>query len=66
MRAKVLVSVDRQAALNAILALDALSGALDETSWPKKLRRKYVEARNELAEAIGQFGFCHGISELPE
>jgi hypothetical protein len=64
MRVKVLVNVDRQAALNAILALDALSNA--QTSWPKKLRRKYVEARNELAEAIGQFGFCHGISQLPE
>ena len=68
MRAKVLVSVDRQSALNAIHALDSLSMALGEKQslLPKKLRKKYVEARQELAAAIGHWAFCNGIAELAE
>jgi hypothetical protein len=64
MRAKVLVNVDRQAALNAIRVLDAL--AEQDSAWPKKLRRKYVEARQELAGAIGQWGFYNGVDQLSE
>ena len=68
MRAKILVSVDRQAALNAILVLDSLSLALGEKDslLPKKLRKKYVEARQELAAAIGHWAFCNGVAELSE
>ena len=33
---------------------------------PKKLRKKYVEARQELAAAIGHWAFCNGIAELTE
>jgi hypothetical protein len=68
MRAKVLVRVDRQAALNAIHVLDSLSIALGEkhSLLPKKLRRKYVEARQELAAAIGYWAFCNGVAELSE
>ena len=62
MRAKVLVHVDRQAALNAIRVLDAMA----EQDWPKKLRKKYALARQELADAIGLFAFCNGIAELSE
>jgi hypothetical protein len=64
MRAKVLVNVDREAALNAIRVLDALAG--QESSWPKKLRKKYAEARQELAGAIGQWGLYNGVAQLSE
>jgi hypothetical protein len=64
MRAKVLVNMDRQAALNAIRVLDALAG--QDSGWPKKLRRKYVAARQELADAIGQWGLYNGIEQLSE
>ncbi len=64
MRAKVLVNVDRQAALNAIRVLDAL--AEQDARWPKKLRKKYVEARQDLAEAIGQWGLYNGVAQLSE
>jgi hypothetical protein len=68
MRAKVLVQVDREAALHAIQALDALSGALNDqdAGWPKKLRKRYVAARQELADAIGLWAFCNGVAELSE
>jgi hypothetical protein len=64
MRAKVLVRVDRQAALNAIRALDALNE--QESGWPKNLRKRYAEARRELADAIGQWGFLNGVAELAD
>ena len=63
MRAKVLVNVDRQAALNAIHAIDA---PLNEDGWPKKLRKKYAQTRDELVSAIGQWGIFNGVVELPE
>ena len=62
MRAKVLVHVDRQAALNAIRVLDAMA----EQDWPKKLRKKYAEARQDLAEAIGVWGLYNGVAELSD
>jgi hypothetical protein len=64
MRAKVLVNVDRQAALNAIRVLDAL--AEQDSAWSKKLRKKYVEARQQLAGAIGQWGLYNGVEQLSE
>ncbi len=64
MRAKVLVRVDRQAALNAIHALDALSR--QDSNLPKKLRKAYGQARQELTDAIGQWAFCNGVAEISE
>lgn len=65
MKAKVLVRVDRDAALEAIRALDALGGALRELepNWPKHLRRKYKDARRELVLAIGYAAHYTGLDE---
>jgi len=65
MSVKVLVRVDRKAALNAIRVLDALSGALadGDVRWPKKLKRKYHHARAELVDAIHHLANCNGIAD---
>ena len=63
MKAKVLVPVDRDAAVEAIRALDALGDALRETGWPKKLKRQYKDARRDLVDAIGYAALFAGISE---
>lgn len=65
MGVKVLVRVDRKAALKAIRVLDDLSHALaeDDVRWSKKLKRKYQEARAELVDAIRHLASCNGIAE---
>lgn len=66
MKAKVLVPVDRNAALEAIRALDALRAALREYEprLPKTLRRQVRDARRDLMDAIGIAAFSHGIDTL--
>ncbi|MEJ0028190.1 MAG: hypothetical protein WDN01_19350 [Rhizomicrobium sp.] len=63
MKAKVLVPVDRDAAVEAIRALDALGDALRETGWPKKLKRQYRQARRDLVDAIGYAALFAGIAD---
>jgi hypothetical protein len=65
MAVKVLVSVDREAALQAVQALDALSTALleNEAHWPRKLKTKYKHARTTLVRAIGIRAFTAGIAD---
>ena len=65
MSVKVLVRVDRKAALKAIRVLDALSQALAEgdARWSKKLKRKYQDARAELVDAIHHLASCNGIAD---
>jgi hypothetical protein len=55
MKAKVLVRVERDAALEAIRTLDALSIALlaHEHRWPKRLKRQYERVRTRLVSAAG-------------
>ena len=55
MKAKILVQVERDAALEALRTLDAMSAALKqhEPRWPKRLKRQYRQARQELVRAIG-------------
>ncbi len=66
MKAKVLVRVDRDAALEAIRTLDALSAALEEqdTHWPRRLKRRYRQARDRLVQATGALAQRHGLAEL--
>jgi hypothetical protein len=66
MKAKVLVRVDRDAALEAIRTLDALGDALreHEPHWPRKLKRKFKSARRELVLAIGVAAHSTGVAEL--
>ena len=65
MKAKVIVGVDRDVALDAIRALDALGEALlaHTERLPKKLRRQYKEARDDLVRAVGFRGHFAGIPE---
>ncbi len=63
MKAKILVPLDRDAAVEAIRALDALGEALHDIGWPKKLKRQYKEARRELVGAIGHAALFSGIAE---
>jgi hypothetical protein len=67
MKAKVLIHVDREAALEAIRTLDALGEALreGEVDWPKKLKRKYRHARRDLIQAIGYAALFAGVSDQP-
>jgi hypothetical protein len=55
MKARILVKVERDAALEAIRALDAFGAALHEHErhWPKHLKRQYKQARHELVCAVG-------------
>ena len=66
MKAKVKVSMDRDAALAAIRALDAMGDALGAASpdWPKPVKRSYREARRQLIEAVGYVAMTAGITEL--
>ena len=63
MKAKVLVRVDRDAALQAIRALDALGDALGDAGWPKKLKRQYKNARADLVEAVGYAAMFSGLGD---
>jgi len=64
MKAKVLIRVDRNAALQAIRALDAMGEALlrHEPRWPKRLKRSYKEARRDLIRAAGSAASNHGFA----
>jgi hypothetical protein len=66
MKAKILVKVDRDAALEAIRTLDALSDALQghEPRWPKKLKRRYENARHDLVRAAGLWAQLNGLTEI--
>jgi hypothetical protein len=66
MKAKVLVSVDRDAAVEAIRTLDALGAALQthERRWPKRLRRKYQQTRHDLLRATGWWAYCNGLADI--
>ena len=66
MKAKVLVRVERDAALEAIRTLDALGAALEEneSGWPKRLKRRYKQVRDRLVEATGALAQRQGLEEL--
>ncbi len=66
MKAKILVRVERDAALDAIRTLDALGDALaeHEPRWPKQLKRQYRQARDELVRAVGQRAHTSGVADL--
>ena len=66
MKAKVLVHVDRDAALAAIRTLDAMGEALraDGHDWPKSLKRSYKETRRELIEAVGYAALTTGLVDV--
>lgn len=66
MRAKVLIRVDRNAALEAIRTLDALGTALlaHETALPKDLRRRYKGVRRDLVRALGWTAHSAGLADL--
>jgi len=65
MKAKVILSVDRDVALDAIRALDALGEALlaHTERLPKKLRRQYKDAREDLVRAVGFRAHFAGIAD---
>lgn len=64
MKAKVLVRVDRNAALDAIRTMDALVDALlnQKSEWPKKLKRQYKDVRRDLIRAAGSAADNHGFA----
>jgi hypothetical protein len=66
MRAKVLVQVDRNSALEAIRTLDAMGSALlaHERELPKKLRRRYKDVRRDLVRALGFTAHSSGVADL--
>lgn len=66
MKAKILVSVERDAALEAIRTLDALGTALKELEprWPKRLRRRYEKTRHDLVRATGWWAACNAITDV--
>jgi hypothetical protein len=65
MKAKILVRVDRDTAVEAIRTLDALSHALHahEARLPKQLRRQYEKTRHDLVRAAGWWAQCNGIAD---
>ena len=65
MKAKILLRVDRDTALEAIRTLDALKGALQdgEAKWPKRLKRQYEKARRDLVDAAGWWAQANGLSD---
>ena len=67
MKARVIVGVDRDVALDAIRALDALGEALlaHTERLPKKLRRQYKDAREDLVRAVGFRAHFAGIADQP-
>jgi hypothetical protein len=68
MKARILVRVERGAALEAIRALDALGAALHEHEqhWPKHLKRQYKQARHELVRAVGWRALASDAGKLAE
>jgi hypothetical protein len=65
MKAKIVVQVERETALEAIRTLDALKAALgDESRWPKRLKRRYKQARTDLVAALGWWAQSHGLADL--
>lgn len=66
MRAKVLIRVDRDSALEAIRTLDALGTALleHEPALPKELRRRYKGVRRDLVRALGWTAYSTGLADL--
>ena len=66
MKAKILVRVERDAALEAIRTLDALGAALSSHNddWPKHLKRQYRQTRDELVRAAGVRDHTSGIAAL--
>jgi hypothetical protein len=64
MKAKIVVQVERDAALEAIRTLDALGAALKESEarWPKRLKRRYKQARTQLVESLGWWARSHGLA----
>ena len=65
MKARVLIHVDREAALEAIRTLDALGEALreHEPNWPKNLKRRYRHARRDLVDALGYVALISGVAD---
>ena len=66
MKAKIVVQVERETALEAIRALDALRDELDQHEFPKALKRRYKDARKDLVSALGWWAQSHGLSALPD
>ena len=68
MKAKIVVQVERETALNAIRTLDALGAALGEpdSRWPKELKRRYKDARKDLVSALGWWAQSHGLAASPD
>jgi hypothetical protein len=66
MKAKIRVQVDRDAALDAIRALDAMGSALldADPDWPKSLKRQYKDARRLLLDAVGYAAMTAGVADL--
>lgn len=66
MKAKVLIRVDRDSALEAVRTLDALGEALleNDARWSKELRRRYRQARRDLVRAIGWAAQTTGVADL--
>jgi len=66
MKAKVRVYVDRDVALAAIRALDAMGDALHaaDSGWPKPLKRTYKHTRRQLIEAVGYVAMTTGVADL--
>jgi hypothetical protein len=64
MKVKVLVKVDREAALAAIYALDMLEVALrtKKPKWRKELKRSYKHARRGLIRAIGYVAETNSVA----
>jgi hypothetical protein len=65
MKAEVIVKVNRDAAVEAILTLDALTEALynGQPKLSKALRRRYKQARVELVHAVGFWAQCIGVDD---
>ena len=66
MKAKILVRVERDAALEAIRTLDALRNELQthERHCPKKLRRRYEKTRLSLVRAAGWWAQSNEIADM--
>jgi hypothetical protein len=65
MKAKVLIRVERDAALDAIRTLDALGTALKQRDprWPKQLRRRYEKTRHDLVRATGWWAEFNALTD---
>ena len=65
MKAKVLVRVERDVALEAIRMLDDFGVALleHEDRLPKRLRNRYKDVRRNLLDSLGFWAFCSGVAD---